>query len=521
MTSLTVAAVPITPDESTEELYEHAPCGYMSWLSDGTIVRVNQTFLRWTGHSREAVIGKRLRDFLPIAGRVFYETHLDPLLRMQGFVREMALDIVCVGGRLLPVLVNAAQHRNADGHVVTIRSTIFDATERRIYERELLEARRHLERLAAVVEASADAIIVTSPDGRVQSWNAGAEHLFGYAAEEAVGRTIDELIVPPDLTWEFGQAMELMRSGRQLQLETVRLHKDGRRLDVSLGLTPHIEAPGELNAISAIIRDITERRLLEARLQQAEQLRSAATLAGGVAHEVNNQMTVVLGFGEIVLKTLGLDHPGAGDVRTMVGAAGKAALISRQLLAFSRQLPIVRQGIPLLDLVVRAKPSLETLLGPETMIGISGTSESLASVDPDQIQHILMELATNARDAMPSGGSVAISVDDVDISEADARAYPGDDVVPGHYVRLTVTDSGTGMDDAVLAHAFQPFFTTKPFGQGKGLGLATVHGIVKQHGGHVWATSQPGHGTTVRIYLPREAAAFPSESAATPPARGE
>ena len=503
MSSLTATSASITLDESPEELYEHAPCGYMSALGDGTIVRVNQTFLNWTGYSRETLIGKRLRDFLPLAGQVFYETHFDPLLRMQGFVREMALDIVCAGGRLLPVLINSVQHRNADGHVVITRTTIFDATERRTYERELLEARRHLERFATVVEASADAIIVASPDGTVQSWNAGAERLFGYTADEAIGRPVDRLIVPADLAGQFGEVMELMQSGQQVQLETVRVHKDGRRLEVSLGLTPHIEAPGELTAISAIIRDITQRRLLEARLQQAEQLRSAATLAGGVAHEVNNQMAVVLGFGEFVLRTLGPEHSSVADVKSMVAAAGKAAAISRQLLAFSRQLPIVRQDARLLDLVVRAGPSLETLLGPEISLIITGSSDSLVRVDPDQIEQILIELVTNSRDAMPSGGSVAISVDDVDLSEADAEAYPGDDVVPGLYVRMNVSDSGTGMDSATLAHAFQPFFTGKPFGEGTGLGLAMVHGIVKQHDGHVWATSQPAEGTTIRIYFPR------------------
>jgi PAS domain S-box-containing protein len=503
MSSLTAASAPIMLDESPEELYEQAPCGYLSALADGIIVRVNQTFLNWTGHTREAVVGKRLRDLLPLAGRVFYETHFDPLLRLQGFVREMALDIVCAGGRLLPVLVNSVQHRNAAGQVVITRSTIFDATERRTYERELLEARRHLERFATVVEASGDAILVTTPDGAVESWNDGAERLFGYSAEEATGRTVESLIVPPDLAGQHAEFLELMRAGKQVQVETVRIHKDGRRLDISLGLTPHIEPPGELTAVSAIIRDITQRRLMEARIQQAERLQSVATLAGGVAHEVNNQMAVVLGFGEFVLGTLGSEHPSAADVQSMVTAAGKAAQISRQLLAFSRQLPMVRQDARLLDLVVRAGPKLERLLGPEITLAIIGSSESRVNVDPDQIEQILIQLVTNARDAMPSGGNLRISVEDLALTDADAAAHPGDGVVSGPYLVLRVADSGIGMDQATLGHAFQPFFTTKPFGRGTGLGLAVVHGTVKQHGGHVWATSEPGGGTTVEIYLPR------------------
>lgn len=512
MSSLTAPSTLVSLDESPEELYENAPCGYLSSLADGTIVRVNQTFLNWTGYSRDGVMGRRLRDFLPIAGRVFYETHFDPLLRMQGFVREMALDITCAGGGLLPVLVNSVQHRNAAGHVVITRTTIFDATERRAYERELLNARGRLEQFAAVVESSADAIIVSAPDGTVQSWNAGAERLFGYSAGEAIGRLVNQLIVPPELAGQYQEALALMRSGRQTQIETIRVHKDGRRLEVSLGLTPHMDAPGrELTAISAIIRDITQRRLLEARLHQAEQLQAVAALAGGVAHEVNNQMAVVLGFGDFVLKALGSDHPTVGDVKAMVGAADKAALLSRQLLAFSRQLPIVRQDAHLRDLVVRARPLLEGLLGPDNELVITGDSEAVVSVDPDQIEQILIQLATNSRDAVGSGGSVTVSVDDVDLAAADAEAHPGDDVVPGRYVRLTMADDGAGMDRATLAHAFQPFFTTKPFGQGTGLGLAMVHGIVKQHGGHVWATSQSGRGATIRIYLPSKAPASPAE----------
>ena len=497
-------------DESPEELYERAPCGYLSALDDGTIVRVNQTLLDWTGYTREAVLGRSLRDFLPIPAKVFYETHFDPLLRMQGFIREMALDLVCVTGRLLPVLVNSVQHRDAAGHTVT-RSTFFDATERRCYERELLQATRRAEQFAGVVEASADAIIQSSAEGRVQFWNAGAERLFGYSAAEAVGQLGEQLIVPRDLLGEFTHLMELVRSGQQVQIETVRLHKSGRRLNVSLGITPHVEPPGELVGISAIIRDITERRQLEARLRQAEQLQSVATLAGGVAHEVNNQMAVVLGFGNFALKSLDSEHPAVGDVQAMVKAATKAAGISRQLLAFSRQLPMVRQDVRIAALVADAVPSLRELLGPNISLAIGDQSDTLVSVDPDQVSQILVQLVSNARDATPPGGRVTITTEDVHLAEVDAEAHPGDDVVPGTYMLLSVADNGGGMDAETLAHAFEPFFTTKPFGQGTGLGLAMVHGIVKQHGGHVWATSQPGGGTTIRIYLPSQATASPAE----------
>src|SRR4051794_30792643 len=245
------------PEESADELYEHAPCGYLSLLPDGSIVRVNQTFLRWTGYSREALTGKRLQDLLPVPAKVFYETHYRPLLRMQGFVREIALDLVCANNSMLPVFINAVEQRDAAGHPLVVRTTVYDATERRTYERELLAARRRAEQLAAVVEASADAIVLLSPDGIVQTWNAGAERLFGYTSAEACGRPISALIHAPGHEQEYDAARAEVRSGREAHLETVLAARTGRLINASLSLAPHVEPPGELVGISTIIRDIT------------------------------------------------------------------------------------------------------------------------------------------------------------------------------------------------------------------------------------------------------------------------
>jgi PAS domain S-box-containing protein len=494
-------AGPIVLEESAEELYEHAPCGYLSTLSDGIIIRANQTLLDWTGYGRDWLLGRRFPDLLAMAGRLFYETHYAPLLQMQGFVREMALDLVCQGGKLLPVLVTSVRQQNAAGQTV-VRSTLVDITERRIYERELLAARRRAEQLATVVEASADAIFLTSPEGTVLTWNQGAQRLFGYTAEEAIGSTIRDLIVPEEYGDQSERARQQVHTGQQVLLETVRLHKDGSRIDVSLGLTPHIEPPGELIAISAIIRDITERRLVESRLRQSEQLQSVGTLAGGVAHEVNNQMAVVLGFGEFVLRALGSNHPEAADLHAIVAAAARAARISQQLLAFSQQLPIVRQEVNLAELVRQLVPELHQLLGPDRSLEILEVAESHVRVDPIQIERVLIQLATNARDSMDAGGRLSIALRNTTLSQNDGLAHPGDDVVPGAYALLEVADNGSGMDEITLRRAFEPFFTTKPFGSGNGLGLATVHGVVKQHGGQVWATSRLGEGTTIRVYLP-------------------
>jgi PAS domain S-box-containing protein len=495
---------PAIPEESAEELYEDAPCGYLSLLPDGTILRANRTFLRWTGYTREKLFsGTRLQDLLPVPAKVFYETHYAPLLRMQGFIREMALDLVCANKQVLPVLVNATEQRDAAGVPVIVRTAIYDATERRRYERELLAARRRMEQLAAVVEASGDAIVLTSTDGVVLAWNPGAERLFGHTANEARGRSIRDLILSPGHEEDFARAVDLVRTRGELQLETVLIHKNGHSIDVSLSLTPHIEAPGELVAISSIIRDMTQRRQVETQMRQAEKLQSVGTLAGGVAHEVNNQMTVVLGFGHFVLEALGPEHPQATDVQSMVAAASRAARISQQLLAFSRQQLITVEEFVLAELVEKLAPALREILGEEhALLTGSDFSHARVSADPAQVERILLQLARNARAAFQTPGQLRITVEQIALTAEDARRHPADQIEPGPYVRLSVSDTGSGMDEETLSRAFEPFFTTRPFGEATGLGLPTVYGIVKQHGGHIWATSKPGQGTTIRVYLP-------------------
>jgi PAS domain S-box-containing protein len=507
------------PLETAEELYEHAPCGYMSSRPDGTIVRVNQTLLDWTGYSRGDIVGKHLRDFLPLPVKVFYETHYDPLLRMQGFVREMSLDLLCAGGKLLSVLANAVQQRDEAGQPLTTRTTIFDATERRRYERELLLARRRAQQLAAVVESSADAIMIAAPDGTVQTWNAGAEHLFGYSSREAVGVPVRRLIVPDDYADEFEQLLKSVRAGQQIQRETVRVRKDGSRVEVSLSLTPHIEPPGELTAISAITRDITERRRVESRLRRTEHLQSVATLAGGVAHEVNNQIAVVLGFGEFVLQALGENHSQRSDVQAIVRAGARIAGMTRQLLAFSRQLPMFGEDIRLTQLIERLVPALAVLLGDDKRL-LAGPflADTTVHGDPAQIEQILVELTSNARDAMSEGDQLTMATEIVHLTAEDAQARPGDEITPGPYAMISVSDNGSGIERELLDRIVEPFFTTRPVGQGTGLGLAMVDGIVRQHGGRIGISSERGRGTTVRVYLPTVSSTAPCSELATEPA---
>jgi signal transduction histidine kinase len=222
-------------------------------------------------------------------------------------------------------------------------------------------------------------------------------------------------------------------------------------------------------------------------------------------------MTVVLGFGDFVLRALGQNHPQAPDIQSMLSAAERAARISRQLLAFSRKQMIAPQELSLGALLAQVEPRLREVLDPAmTLVLEADDSDALVSADPDQIERILLHLTRNARDAMEPGGQLRISVENAILTHEDARLHPGDEVVAGAYVLVTVSDTGSGMDDETLRRAFDPFFTTRPFGEATGLGLATVYGIVKQHGGQVWASSKPDQGTTVRVYLPCADAGAPA-----------
>jgi PAS domain S-box-containing protein len=496
--------LPDLPQESAEELYENAPCGYVTTRPDGTIVRINRTFLLWTGFERDALLaGRRFQDLLTVPGRIFYETHVAPLLRLQGLVKELTFDLSLADGASLPVLVNATLLLDSAGRPATIRMALVDVTDRRRYERELLLARRNAEQLAAVVSATSDAVMLLGADGVIQSWNRGAERMFGYPAHEAIGRRAEELLVPPDRRAEHEHALEEARAGREVGLETVRHDRLGRRLDVSLNLTPHETESGAVSSISSIVRDVSARRRAEADLRQAEQLRAVGTLAGGVAHEVNNQMTVVLGLGQFISQDLGEDHAVATDLRRMLEAAARTARVSDQLLAFSQQQLIKPQSLDLHQVAAELAPTLARQLGPDKDLVMDELESRLhVHADRAQVEHILTNLVTNARDAMDPGGRVTLRTADVVLDTIQARERSGEEVAPGAYVLLEVSDNGRGMDEATAARVFEPFFTTKAVGEGTGLGLSMVHGIVRQQGGRVRITTAPGAGTTVAIYLP-------------------
>jgi PAS domain S-box-containing protein len=337
-------------------------------------------------------------------------------------------------------------------------------------------------------------------DGRLRYINAAGARLFSRPASDLLGRQLREVApVDPDSPFQRG-LREVLDGGPGRTV--VRFAKSLQRwFEIDIHPIPE----GAL----VIARDVTERTLAEEQrkqmqeqLAQAQRLEAIGRLAGGVAHDFNNILAVILGTAEVLLRRLSSDHPIRTELADIVGAAERATLVTRQLLAFGRKQRLAPHLVDLGDHVEHMSRMLQRLLGNEIQLELElARPTGRVRVDPGQIEQVVLNLVVNARDAMPGGGRVSIGTIEVTLPGGHHRA--DESVPPGRYVVLSVTDTGTGMTEAIQSHIFEPFFTTKELGRGTGLGLSTVHGIVEQSGGCIRVASESGTGTTFRVYLPR------------------
>jgi two-component system cell cycle sensor histidine kinase/response regulator CckA len=372
----------------------------------------------------------------------------------------------------------------------------------------LRDAEAKAQRLAALVASSEDGIVATDLDGVITNWNAAAERLFGYSTAEAVGQSI-LLLVPAEQHDAAERTVRRLGEGEQVPpYEAARLRKDGTSVAVSVrpSLVVH---QGRVIGFSLIYHDLTHARRLEEQLRQTQKMEAIGRLAGGVAHDFNNLLTVINGYGELLLGALGAGESSRAYAQEIGRAGERAAALTRQLLAFSRQQVLEVKVVDLNESVRASEQLLRRLIGEDVRLETALAPDlDRVRADPGQMGQVIMNLALNARDAMPTGGRLTIETANVRLDEAYARGRP--EVVPGRYVLLAVSDTGCGMTEQTLARVFEPFFTTKEVGKGTGLGLAVVHGVVSQSGGHVAASSEPGRGTAFKVYLPAVGAARPA-----------
>jgi two-component system, cell cycle sensor histidine kinase and response regulator CckA len=465
---------------------------------DGTITSWNQSAEEIFGYSAAEMIGNSVYRLIPPE---LHDAEADVLRRVaRGEPVEFSeVERIRKDGKRILIALTVSPIKDAAGKVVGISSIKRDITGQKRIQAELESESARSRELAQALDVSQ--ALVRDLDGRIAYWSSGAARLYGYTAAEAMGRNSHEL-----LQTEFPMPLEELRAALQAagrwEGEVVHVAKDGRRIHVATQWVLQRRRREDSPLVTEVNTDVTAQRLIEERVRQTERMEVVGQLAGGVAHEANNQMTVVLGAASFLLSRDDLPETAIQDLEYIREAAERTAAITAQLLAFSRRQVVQIKVFDLDEVVQGLEGVVRRALGERSTLVLQLRGNGQVKADPGQLTQVLLNLVLNARDAMPLGGRLTVETRVTELTKEYAMQRPGVAIKPGQYAVLAVTDTGHGMGPETLSHLFEPFYTTKPLGKGTGLGLATVYGIVKQFGGYVWAYSEVGHGTTFKVYLP-------------------
>ena len=482
------------------ELYRNAPAPMHSLDAEHRIVDVNDEWLKLLGFERDEVIGRSVTDFYLPGSLPSYDEPWRNLLEA-GSIRDADRTYVKKSGDVIEVLLSAVVERDDSGNLLRVISAVTDVTARRRAERA---ARRERQFSELLVESGTEGIVGIDREYRYTVWNPYIEAISGIGREEALGRTVFEMF-PHTKGTAIEEGWRDALAGRRSAVRSwpYSYPRSGRSGFIDQEFAPLLGSDQSIIGAISFVRDITERLRIEEALRQSQKMESIGQLTGGVAHDFNNLLTVIIGNLESLERRV--DDKDASFAR-LIGAAmrgaTRGATLTQRLLAFSRRQPLRPEPVNLNKLVAGISDLLRRTLGEriaiETVLagGLWGVS-----ADANQLESALLNLAVNARDAMPDGGKLTIESANTYLDETYAATH--EEVKPGQYVMLAVSDTGTGMSEEVIKQAFEPFFTTKGVGQGTGLGLSQVYGFVKQSGGHVKIYSETGEGTTVRLYFPR------------------
>jgi PAS domain S-box-containing protein len=487
-------------------LFSHAPVGFQIYTADGHSILTNPKFREIFG-SEPPPGYNALRDeqaaqsgVLDLIQRAFAgETVTIPAFWYDP--RDVA-HVHVAEGRRVAIEITAFPLRGRDGRVSHVAMVHKDVTADLLAqaERGALNAR-----LEMILDRMPIGCVLYDAEFRFVYWNKAAERIFGYRFEEVRGRHPFGLITPASAQpLVEGLFRELAAGRREVDATAENTTKDGRKILCEWHDMPLYDAENRFSGILAMCQDVTERHATEERLRQSEKMNAVGQLTGGVAHDFNNLLTVVIGNLDLAVDRVQPELRAA--IEGALRAAERGAALVRQMLAFSRRQTLIAETLDLNHVAAGMEQMLRRTLGEDVEIEMRlATPLWLALADRAQVESALLNLAINARDAMPGGGKLTIETDNAHLDQD--YAMHNVEVAPGDYVALAVTDTGTGMTPEVLEHAFEPFFTTKEVGKGTGLGLSMIYGFAKQSQGHVKIYSEVGHGTTVRLYLPRKTAA--------------
>ncbi|AWM37493.1 Blue-light-activated protein [Gemmata obscuriglobus] len=478
---------------------ERMPLGYILFGADARVVEWNPAAERIFGHPRSAALGMSGFDLMPASSQheagVLFERIRSGDMSAHSVNENLTRD-----GRVIVCEWHNTPLFGDDGRFTGFLCLTQDVTARRAAE----EALRVRDR---AIQAVTQGILISDaehPDHPVVFASPGFERLTGYTAAEVMGRNW-HLLQGRDTSAEaVAQVRAAVRAGVPCAVELLNYKKDGSPFWSELSISPVRDATGRLTHFIGVHTDVTRRRNLEDQFRQAQKMDALGRLAGGVAHDFNNLLTVINGYSTLLLNEVGPKSPLREHIEEIRHAGKRSADLTRQLLAFSRQQVLAPQVLDLSTVTRGTEKLLRQLLGADIRLRVSaGARVWPVRADPGQIEQVLMNLAVNARDAMPTGGALTVEIGNAELDEGYAREHRG--ARPGPHVRLSVSDTGTGMSQDVLSRIFEPFFTTKAAGHGTGLGLSTVYGIVEQSAGHLAVTSAPGAGTRFDIYFPRAA----------------
>jgi two-component system, cell cycle sensor histidine kinase and response regulator CckA len=462
-------------------------------LTDGRFIDVNEHFVQLTGYARDEVIGSSTIG-LDVWSDAEQRAPIIEALRRHQPIRDMEAKCHTRSGVIRQVLFSADRlELSGEPHALVM---FYDTTERRQVEAALRETE---ERYRLITENTSDLIAILDTENRVVYLSPSHRQVLGIDPDKAVGTRGMDPIHPDDQGFMNDLWAKLLATSRAEATFRYR-HADGswRWLESSAVMTTRQHSP----FIVTVARDVTERKRLEAQFQQAQKMESVGRLAGGVAHDFNNLLTVMTGYGEMAREALPHSDPVRGDLDELLKAAARGTDLIRQLLAFARKQIIEPRVLNFNDLILDMDRLLRRLIGEDIeLITRPAPDLGLVKVDQGQIEQVIVNLAVNARDAMPSGGKLTIETRNAALDDRYVQAHLGTSA--GSSIMLAISDTGAGMDAEVQSHLFEPFFTTKAVGKGTGLGLATCYGIIRQHDGTIEVYSEVGHGTTFKIYLPR------------------
>jgi two-component system, cell cycle sensor histidine kinase and response regulator CckA len=490
-------------DQAEKELFlaqfavEHAADAIFWADAVGRISNVNEAACSYLGYAREELIALHVWDLEPSVRREdWHESWLR--LKRQGSLQKESIHARKDGSTVpVEVVVTYLDFHGTERAFTLVRNI----SERRKAQDEL---RRAEQRYRQIFENVPIGIFRSTPDGRLLEVNPGMARLLDYSTpEEQIASITDiarDLYVSPARRAELASLVDTQEVVRDFEMEAIQ--KDGRRVSLLCDFRAIRDSGGKILHYDGMARDVTENKFLEAQLRQAQKMEAIGRLAGGVAHDFNNLLTVVTGYSEILIQRLSGEKTLQSKVLEIRNAAQRAADLTHQLLAFSRQQVLQPRVMNINPTVAETIKMLKRLIGEDIELVFRPDPElGLTKVDPGQIIQIIMNLAVNARDAMPSGGKLIIETGNTEFPSGYVTTHPG--ARPGEQIRLSVTDTGVGMDGETLCRIFEPFFTTKGPDKGTGLGLSIVYGIVKQSEGYIATYSEKSVGTSFKIYFPR------------------